>query len=38
MSHLYIVLMMTLIAWGGVFIYLLRLDGRIKELERKREK
>lgn len=35
MSDLYIVLVVSLISWGGIFFYLLRLDSRIKELEKR---
>lgn len=35
MSDLYVVLIVSLISWAGIFFYLLRLDARIKELEKK---
>ncbi|HED24432.1 MAG TPA: CcmD family protein [Firmicutes bacterium] len=38
MSDLYIVLIVALIAWGGIFLYLLRLDLRVGKLEKKDEK
>ncbi|MDY6827334.1 MAG: CcmD family protein [Bacillota bacterium] len=36
MSDLYIVLIVALIAWGGIFFYLLWIDLRIRKLEKKR--
>jgi CcmD family protein len=38
MSDLYIVLVVCLMAWLGIFLYLLNLDLRIKKLEKKDEK
>ncbi len=35
MSELYIVLIVSLISWAGIFFYLMRLDTRVKELEKK---
>ncbi len=35
MSSNYITLIVTLVSWIGIFFYLLRLDKRIKELERR---
>lgn len=35
MSELYVVLVVSLLSWAGIFFYLLRLDSRIKELERR---
>ncbi len=35
MHDLYIVLAVSLLSWGGIFFYLLRLDSRIKELEKR---
>jgi CcmD family protein len=37
MSDLYIVLVVCLLAWFGIFVYLLNLDLRIKKLEKKDE-
>ena len=37
MSDLYIVLAVCLIAWFGIFVYLLNLDLRLKRLEKKDE-
>jgi len=31
----YIALIVTLVIWLGLFLYLLRLDGRIKKLEQR---
>lgn len=38
MSDLFIVLVVSLFAWAGIFIYLLRLDLKIKALEKNNEK
>lgn len=35
MSDLYVVLTVTLLSWIGLFIYLLKIDLKIKELEKK---
>ncbi len=35
MSSNYVTMIVTLISWLGIFLYLLRLDKKIKELERK---
>lgn len=35
MSELYVVLIVSLISWAGIFFYLMRLDARVKELEKK---
>ncbi len=35
MSELYVVLIVSLISWAGIFFYLMRLDTRVKELEKK---
>ncbi len=35
MSDLYVVLTVTLLSWIGLFIYLLKIDFKIKELEKK---
>lgn len=37
MSDIYIVLIVSLVTWFGIYIYLFRLDKRIKELENKNE-
>lgn len=37
MSDLYIVLIVGLVSWAGIFFYLLRLDSQIKKLEKKYE-
>ncbi len=37
MSDLYIVLIVNLFAWAGIFAYLLRLDLKIKALEKNNE-
>lgn len=34
MADLYVVLVVTLLAWAGVYLLLWRLDTRIKELEK----
>lgn len=34
MSELYVVLIVSLISWAGIFFYLIRLDARVKELEK----
>jgi len=34
MSDLYVVMIVSLLAWGGIFFYLLRLDFRLRELEK----
>ncbi|MEW6622939.1 MAG: CcmD family protein [Bacillota bacterium] len=34
MSDLYVVLLVTILSWAGIFIYLWRLDARIRELEK----
>lgn len=34
-SDLYIVLLVTLFSWAGIFLYLLRMENRVKELEKK---
>ena len=34
MSDLFVALVVSLIAWGGVFLMLLRLEARIRKLER----
>jgi CcmD family protein len=38
MSDLFIVLVVSLFAWAGIFIYLLRLDLKIKALEKNNER
>lgn len=35
MSDLYVVLSVTLLTWAGIFLYLLKMDSRIRELEKK---
>ncbi len=35
MPDIYIVMAVSLVAWTGIFFYLLRLDSRIKELEKR---
>ncbi|PKM83617.1 MAG: hypothetical protein CVU88_02075 [Firmicutes bacterium HGW-Firmicutes-13] len=35
MSDLYVVLSVTLLSWVGIFFYLLKMDKRIRELEKK---
>ncbi len=35
-NSLYIVLIITLICWSGIFFYLFRLDRRLSVLEQKR--
>ena len=35
MPELYVVLIVSLLSWAGIFFYLLRLDLRIEELEKK---
>jgi len=35
MSSDYVTLIVTLISWLGIFLYLLRLDKKIKEMDRK---
>ncbi|RKX22024.1 MAG: CcmD family protein [Candidatus Zixiibacteriota bacterium] len=35
MESSYIALIVTLVIWLGLFLYLLRLDGRIKKLEQR---
>ena len=37
MSDLYVVLIVSLISWAGIFFYLMRLDARVKELEKNEE-
>lgn len=37
MSDLYIVLIVSLVSWVGIFFYILRLDTKIKKLEKKYE-
>ncbi len=37
MSDLYIVLIVSLVSWVGIFFYILRLDTQIKKLEKKYE-
>ncbi len=34
MSDLYVVLSVTLLTWVGIFLYLLKMDARIRELEK----
>jgi len=38
MDNIYIVLIVSLVAWFGIFSYLARLDMRLKKLERRHEK
>lgn len=38
MTDLFIVLIVSIFAWAGIFIYLLRLDLKIKALEKNNEK
>ncbi|GEM_PF-1680722 len=35
MSELYVVLTVTLLSWAGIFLYLLKIDAKVKELEKK---
>lgn len=35
MNDLYIVLIVTMLAWLGIFLYLLRIEGQLKKLERR---
>ncbi len=35
MSELYVVLVVTLLSWAGIFLYLLKIDAKVKELEKK---
>jgi CcmD family protein len=35
MTSNYVVMIVTLVIWIGVFLYLLRLDAKIKRLEKK---
>ncbi|MGB2769459.1 MAG: CcmD family protein [Candidatus Zixiibacteriota bacterium] len=35
MNSNYVVMIVTLVIWIGVFLYLLRLDAKIKRLEKK---
>ena len=37
-NSLYIVLIIVLICWAGIFFYLLRLDRRLSVLEQRRNK
>jgi len=32
-NELYIVLLIALVVWGGIFFYLYRLDKKVKDLE-----
>jgi CcmD family protein len=34
-SDIYIVLIVTLIVWGGIFFYLMYLDSKLKSLKKK---
>jgi len=36
-SDIYIVLIVTLIVWGGIFFYLLYLDSKLKSIKKKVE-
>ncbi len=38
MPDLYVVMTVALISWAGIFAYLLRMDLRLKRLEKKNEK
>ncbi len=33
MPDIYVVMIVSLLSWGGIFFYLLRLDFRLRELE-----
>lgn len=35
MSDLYVVLLVTLLSWIGLFAYLLKIDFKVRELEKK---
>ncbi|UCB52496.1 MAG: CcmD family protein [Candidatus Zixiibacteriota bacterium] len=35
MTSNYVVMIVTLVIWVGVFLYLLRLDAKVKKLEKK---
>jgi CcmD family protein len=35
MSSNYVVMIVTLVIWVGVFLYLLRLDAKVKKIEKK---
>ncbi|MBI1806370.1 MAG: CcmD family protein [Ignavibacteria bacterium] len=37
-NALYVVLLIVLICWGGIFSYLLRLDKKIADLEQRTKK
>jgi CcmD family protein len=37
MDHNYIAMIVTLIVWLGLFLYLTRLDRRIRDLEKRRD-
>ncbi len=37
MSDLYVVLIVSLISWAGIFFYFFFLDARVKELEKNEE-
>jgi CcmD family protein len=38
MPDLYVVLVVSAISWAGIFFYLLRLDLRLRKMERRYEK
>lgn len=35
MSDLYVVMVVTLLSWIGIFLYLLKMECKIRELEKK---
>ncbi|UNC92956.1 CcmD family protein [Candidatus Contubernalis alkaliaceticus] len=35
MSDLYVVMVVTLLSWIGIFLYLLKMDLKVRELEKK---
>lgn len=35
MSDLYVVMVVTLLSWIGIFLYLIKMDFKIRELEKK---
>ena len=37
MDHNYIAMIVTLVVWLGLFFYLMKLDKRVKDLERRRD-
>jgi CcmD family protein len=36
-NALYVVLLIVLIVWAGLFVYLFRIDGKVRKLDRARE-